>query len=165
MLFLTTGTHEPFDRLVKAVDDWAARRPDVEVFGQVAGGERQHYKPNNFPWVSSLSAGAFREKVEATEIIVGHAGMGSIISALSANKPILILPRRGHLHETRNDHQFATALKFQSKRGIYVALDEDELPEKLDAMTRTHSDKVEVESISPQADAQLISVIRNLIFA
>ena len=57
--------------------------------------------------------------------------MGSIITALEVGKPIVILPRREHLNETRNDHQLASANQFSSRPGIIVALDETQLAEKL----------------------------------
>ncbi len=62
------------------------------------------------------------------DVVIAHAGMGSIISAAEFGKPMVLLPRRGSLRETRNDHQIATAKWLRSKPGIFVADSEDELP-------------------------------------
>jgi len=163
MLFLTTGTHEPFDRLVKAIDDWAYRRSDVEVFGQIAVRDGRTYLPRNFPWVRSLTAIEYRQQVEKSYLLVAHAGMGSIIAAMTACRPIVLLPRRGHLNETRNDHQFATAMKLRSKRGIHVAMDETELHQKLDEAWQLRLVSEDVSRIAPFADDGLIRALEELI--
>ena len=44
MIFLTIGSHEPFDRLVRYVDEWCAERGrDDAVFGQIT--KRAEYIP------------------------------------------------------------------------------------------------------------------------
>jgi UDP-N-acetylglucosamine transferase subunit ALG13 len=130
VIFLTVGTHEPFDRLVRCVDEWCAKQVvDCEIFGQIT--KRAEYQPRHFKAVPSLDPVEYQKQFSAADFIVSHAGMGSIITALSVQKPIVILPRRGHLQETRNDHQFATAQRFKSRPGIFVAQDEAELPEIL----------------------------------
>ena len=130
MIFLTIGSHEPFDRLVQAVDHWAATVKGVEVFGQIT--DRGVYRPNNFEWTAYLDADKYRKACDRAEFLVAHAGMGSIITAMDLAKPIVIMPRRGHLHETRNDHQYATARQFRGKTGIFVADDETELAAEID---------------------------------
>lgn len=162
MVFLTTGTHEPFDRLVKAIDDWAGSRSDVEVFGQIAV-RAGSYTPRNFPWVERLSATKYRQQVEKTYMMVAHAGMGSIIAALTVHRPILVLPRRGYLNETRNDHQFATAQKFMAKTGVYVAMNETELLEQLDEAWHRRYALAVTEEIPRFADDQLIKALQGLV--
>ena len=163
MIFLTIGTHEPFDRLVKAVDDWAGTR-DAPVFGQITDPGPGGYTPKNFPWVGKMSPEAYEAKVAGASFLVAQAGMGSIITALTYGKPIVILPRRGALKETRNDHQFATAQRLGGKAGLFVALDEQALPAVLDdVLARAAS--VETAALAPHADAGLIAAVRGLIFA
>ncbi|NJM81639.1 MAG: hypothetical protein HC844_03355 [Tabrizicola sp.] len=125
MIFLTIGTHEPFDRLVKAVDEWCAVHPlGATVFGQITSPKADGYAPKNFEWISRLSPADYATRFAAADLIVSHAGMGSILTALHSGKPIVILPRRGHLRETRNDHQYTTAKMLGTRPGIHVALDE-----------------------------------------
>lgn len=132
MIFLTIGTHEPFDRLVRAVDQWCGDHPEAELFGQITDPGAAGYRPQHFPWVARLTPADYSDRFAQATLIVSHAGMGSIITALTSGKPIVILPRRGHLRETRNDHQFATARRFAGKPGIHVAETEAELPAALD---------------------------------
>ena len=69
----------------------------------------------------------FHARMLWADLIVSHAGMGSILTALQCGKPILVMPRLGRLHETRNDHQLATALRFKALAKVAVAEDEGEL--------------------------------------
>ncbi len=161
MIFLTIGTHEPFDRLVRCVDDWCgARGTETAVFGQIT--ERAEYSPKNFEAVASLSPTEYAQQFEAADCIVSHAGMGSIITALSRQKPIVILPRRGHLRETRNDHQFATMQRFRSWPGIHAAQDESELLDVLDRVA--DGGTATSAKISPFAEDQLIKAVRDFIY-
>src|SRR5579859_3180811 len=110
MIFVTVGAQMPFDRLVRTVDLWAGRKGRRDVFAQVGP---TALSPSNIAYEKFLDPASFRAKVEEASVIIAHAGMGSILTALEAGKPILILPRRGDLKETRNDHQVATAQRFQ----------------------------------------------------
>ena len=101
------------------------------------------------------SANASRERV----LIVAHAGMGSIITALEYGKPIIVLPRRGQLRETRNDHQFATAKHFSQQGRITAAFDERDLVEKLDHFEASSA----TNRVDLHASPRLISVIRDFI--
>ena len=47
--------------------------------------------------------------------------------------PIVVMPRRGALRETRNDHQIATAVALSAQGRVSVAMDETELAGVLDA--------------------------------
>ncbi|MHA6262885.1 glycosyltransferase [Arenibacterium sp. CAU 1754] len=165
MIFLTVGTHEPFDRLVQAVDDWCAATPGhPEVFGQITARADQNRLPRHFEYVERLTPVEFGARFARASLIVSHAGMGTIISALQAGKPIVVMPRRGHLGETRNDHQFATANKLAGRPGIHVAQDETRLVETIDAALSQISD-ANAPQISEFADAGFTSALREFIFA
>lgn len=162
MIFLTIGTHEPFDRLVRCVDEWCGMRGDnVNVFGQIT--DRAEYAPQHFQSVASLTPEDYAKQFEAAEFIVSHAGMGSIITALSKQKPIVVLPRRGHLRETRNDHQFATVQHFKDWPGIFAAEDEAGLVAHLDQIADGEAAKS--HKISPFADETLLNTLHDFIHA
>lgn len=113
------GSQTPFDRLIRAVDEWARDvGTAVEVVAQIGSGE---YEPKSIRWVRSLSPAEFRDHCSRARLVVAHAGMGSVLTAMEFGKPLLLLPRRGALRETRNDHQLATAKWLELKTGIWVA--------------------------------------------
>lgn len=134
MIFLTVGTQLPFDRLVAAVDAWAAGLGGAEVFGQISEPGPAGYRPKNFAWAADLDPGEFEARFRAASHVVGHAGMGTIIGALGQAKPLLIMPRRAHLGEQRNDHQLATARRFGTRPGILAAFEAEEVPGRIDAL-------------------------------
>ncbi len=119
----------PFDRLVRSVDEWAGAHGRHDVIAQIGPSS---YKPQYIEHSQFIDPIGFRRNIEQADAIVAHAGMGSIISAVELGKPILVMPRRGDLGETRNDHQIATAERFSSLRLVEVAADEHELRHKLD---------------------------------
>jgi UDP-N-acetylglucosamine transferase subunit ALG13 len=163
VIFLTVGTHEPFDRLVRAVDDWVAATGREDVFGQIAHQDQTGYHPTNFEWVAQLSPDDFRRRMQEAEFVVSHAGMGSIITALSLGTPIVVLPRRGHLRETRNDHQYATARQLAGRPGVAVAMTEHELPALLDAVLGARIADAAQQVLSPFAGPELIEAVRQFV--
>ena len=131
MIFLTVGTQLPFDRLVGAVDRWAATRPGADVVAQVGP---TALRPAAVAWERFLPPAECRERMRAADAIVAHAGMGTILSALELGTPIVVMPRAAALGEHRNDHQLATARRFAELGSVAVAFDEAELHARLDAL-------------------------------
>jgi UDP-N-acetylglucosamine transferase subunit ALG13 len=162
MIFLTVGTQEPFDRLVRAVDAWAATH-NIPVFGQLGRLTADSYRPANFPYESFISADEFQERLEDSRLMVGHAGMGSIISALTFGKPLLMMARRASLGEHRNEHQLATAARFTGRPGIHVAGAEDEIGVLIDRLLVDDPRTPGGTQLTPHASPELIGAIRDFI--
>ena len=99
--------------------------------------------------------------MESASLVVAHAGMGSIITALELGKQIIVMPRRAELGEHRNDHQVASARRFAQQGRIVVALDETELVERLDQVGCAET----AERLSGQASSHLMDTIRTFIDA
>ena len=159
MIFVTVGAQMPFDRLVEAVDRWAGQQGGQgrsDVFAQTGDGA---YRPRHIEHVRQMEPHAFRAKMIAADFIVAHAGMGSILTALELGKPILVMPRRGDLMETRNDHQVATASKLSAFGRVAVAMDEHELAGRLQQMGQIKP----AEQIGPYASPSLLRALRNYI--
>lgn len=109
MIFVTVGTQLPFERLLETVDAWAAEHPDQEVFAQVG---QTKYKPSHFRTTISMSPTDYDDWLSRADIIIGHVGMGTIISGVKHAKPLVLMPRHAAKGEHRNDHQLATAKQF-----------------------------------------------------
>lgn len=124
MIFVTVGTQLSFDRLVAAVDKWSLNNPTVKVFAQVGP---TNYAPQHIEFADFVAPDIADGLFKQASLIVSHAGMGSILTALKYRKPILIMPRLANLGEHRNDHQLATAKWLGSTPGITVAKDELEV--------------------------------------
>jgi UDP-N-acetylglucosamine transferase subunit ALG13 len=116
--------------LVQAMDEWASINPEVNVLAQT--GSDPEYRPATLQCFVSVPPRRYAELVSRCELLVAHAGMGSVLTALEHGKPMILMPRRGALHETRNDHQVSTLRWLQDKPGIYAAEDEIDLKAALD---------------------------------
>lgn len=123
MIFVATGTQFPFDRLVRMVDDLA------DGLGEeiVAQAMPDKYTPRNFTLQARIPARQFEQYVEQSRVVVAHAGMGIIITAMRLGKPVLVLPRLARLGEHRNEHQTSTANHLQQMGLVTVITDGEEL--------------------------------------
>lgn len=156
MIFVTVGTQFPFDRLVKAVDEWAGKAGRGDVFAQVGPSQYSPHSIQKKPFISPVD---FAKCTAEAALIVSHAGMGSILTAMEVGKPIIVMPRLASLGEHRNDHQLSTAIRFREIGSINVAMNERELIELLD-VSMAFDRK---EKISPYASSELISCISRFI--
>lgn len=123
MIFLTVGTQLPFDRLISAVDDIASTL-SFDIFGQIGVGG---IKPKNFQYSENLHPSEFDQKFRSANLIVAHAGIGTILTAKKYRKPLILFPRIARLGEHRNDHQAATCDQVTGTTGIYIATDANSL--------------------------------------
>ena len=117
MIFVTVGSQMPFDRLIRTVDDWAGRRQTPRLFAQIAGGD---YVPRHMQWQRFISPAEYRRRIFESELIIAHAGMGTVLTALEFGRPLLVMPRRGGFGETRNDHQVAASSAIASHASVQL---------------------------------------------
>ncbi len=151
----------PFRRLVQTMDEWAAQNPDVEVMAQV--GNDTGFSPIALTCVKSLSPQRYAELVRSCELLVAHAGMGSVLAGLEHGKPMLLMPRRGALNETRNDHQAATLRWLRDKPGIYAVDDAAALSAALNAWRAQGLTPPPRASDPPEALNELVAALRAFI--
>jgi UDP-N-acetylglucosamine transferase subunit ALG13 len=141
VILASVGTQLPFPRLIRALDTIAGAQ-SLEIVAQTAEKcawahhitVREHVAPVEFELL-----------VRRATCLVGHAGIGTVLTAKRHAKPLIIFPRQASLGEHRNDHQLATARELQNRRGIYVAWDENDLRRLLlaRAMVAPHSETSE----------------------
>jgi len=103
LIFVTVGGQKPFDRLIECVDHWAADRvlPSDAVLAQIGKGATV---PSYIESVLSLAPAEYRKCVERSRLIIAHAGMGLILTAVDASKPILVMPRIARYGEQARRH-------------------------------------------------------------
>jgi UDP-N-acetylglucosamine transferase subunit ALG13 len=158
VILVTIGSLFPFDRLIRLVDELATSWPKEDCFAQIGDGK---YEPAHMRFARMLSASEFADAVRTSRLIIAHAGMGSVITAMEANKPIVILPRRMEFEEHTTDHQMATARWLSGRRGVYVALDDADLGRAIDeALGMNIAGQDELSSSAP---VEFLTKIRNYI--
>jgi UDP-N-acetylglucosamine transferase subunit ALG13 len=159
VIFVTIGSMFPFDRLIRAMDGWAAAHPEAELLAQIGAGA---YRPARMPWVRRLDQADFARTVAGARLVVAHAGMGSVITASEHGKPIVMLPRFQARGEHTTDHQVATANWLRDKPGVYVADDDDELAPRIAAALAAGPPPAPI--FAAEAPSEFIARIRQCIF-
>ncbi|WP_374692420.1 glycosyltransferase [Accumulibacter sp.] len=156
MIFVTVGSQMPFDRLILSTDRWLRAHPSAKVVAQIGDSK---LGPMAMETCRILPPKQFTALLSEAEIVVSHAGMGTIITAAEFHKPLVLLARRGSLRETRNDHQVATANRLRGKPGIFVAESESEIPDAISCALRS---KAAFDSV-PTSRNVMVDRLRDLI--
>lgn len=130
---VTLGTERfPFTRAVEAIA--AGLPPQVEVTWQLGHtpapeglvGERYDFMP-----YSDLGS-----RIAAADVVIAHAGVGSILACLRAGHRPIVYARRPDLGEHVDDHQLQLTAELQSA-GVVISADEGPLSRLLtDAASR-----------------------------
>ena len=159
MIFVTVGNDfRGFDRLLKKIDEIAPRIPSDIV---VQRGYSKYLSKNTkcFPFVSMDKA---IEYIRESELVVSHAGIGTIILCREYGVPLLILPRRKSHGEHMNDHQLEIAKALEERRdeNIHVVYDEEQLGEAILKILRKGRRNIPAENAGK---ANLIKTIKEFI--
>ncbi len=155
MIFATVGTQLHFDRMMLLLENWA-RESDADVFCQTGPTSITFEKCDHIEFVTPAD---YEKMMSRCDVLVAHAGIGSILSAMKYSKPIIIFPRKASLGEHRNEHQLATAKQFEGKRGVYVAYTSKELLDLLNC----HKTLLTGETLPNYASSSLINCLKNFI--
>lgn len=161
MIFMTVGTILPFDRLTKALDDWAAAQSTgAQIFAQIGDLRADSYRPKAFEWTERVTPTDFRARVAAADLTLTHAGIGTIVTALTLGTPVLMMPRRAALGEHVNDHQLETVKHFADRPGVTLAMDVEDLAPRLENLLGGSGP---VPTLGQDAQDSLIAAIRTVI--
>lgn len=140
-ILITIGTTK-FDTLIEYLDtnlDYAKK----EVLFQIANGM---YEPKNFPFIRFTDQ--IVEKYIDSDLIITHAGCGSILSLLELNKKIIIVPNMDRLDKHQLDianfmHENKYAISCLEFNDILTAIKNIELTNfrlyKKNSFNQTHS--------------------------
>lgn len=158
MIFVTTGTQAPFNRLILAMDEIAESLGE-EVIAQASGVD---FPVKNLKIVEFLNPTEYKKIFKESKLVISHAGMGTIISALKDKKPILIVPRVAALGEHRNEHQFATAKKIEELGYMPVVYDMYDLKDKVISLM-DDADHYVMHAMGELASVSLIQSLNDFI--
>jgi UDP-N-acetylglucosamine transferase subunit ALG13 len=118
VIFVTVGTlHFPFDRLLRALDD-LPNGEELVVQCRAPG-----VLPARARAVVDLPYEELAALMREARIVVSHAGVGSILTALENGKRPVVVPRLVRYGEAVDDHQLAFARRLA--QGGLVTLVED----------------------------------------
>ncbi|MBQ1508700.1 MAG: hypothetical protein IIZ47_04700 [Erysipelotrichaceae bacterium] len=124
MIFVTLGTQDkPFTRLLKRIEE--ADLPEKIV---VQAGYTD-FSSAKMDVRKYIEKDEFSKLLEEADLVICHAGVGTIMESLKKKKKIIVSPRLAKYGEHQNDHQLEIADTF-SKQGYLLELkEEDDLKE------------------------------------
>lgn len=135
-LFVALGTQKfPFDRLVKAING-LIESGDYKPEEIVLQSMRNDVKPlcTN---LGIIPHDQFNKWMSEAEVVIVHAGVNSILSCMSMNKPFIIVPRNKKFGEHVDYHQFEIARLMETKFNVLVLRDVKDLKNKIEE-AKTH---------------------------
>lgn len=160
-VFAIAGTQLPFPRLMMALNDWAARRCDAAVLAQTG---RDHARYSHLSAVDFIDQRRFDACLAEADLVVAHAGMGTILSCAELGKPLVVMPRLASQAEHRNDHQADTARRMAHLSNVTVAGDAAELAAALDRLAETRATPGLRDRGSETAAQELVLALRGFIW-
>jgi len=110
----------PFDR---AVDRILALLPDAEITWQVGVTDHVHNGEQLQRW---LPPADLRRAMHEADVVIAHAGVGTVLAALGEGKVPVVLPRLEAQREHVDDHQVEVAAMLD-RRSLVVSVDPGEL--------------------------------------
>ncbi len=118
MIFVTVGgSSHDFSRLIKKVDEIKPNL-DEKIIMQIGDTK---YKPNHTRFFRYTSNAKINDLYKKSRLIIGHAGIGTIITAYSYDKPMIIVPRQKKYNEHYDNHQLEISKKLEKENiGVVV---------------------------------------------
>jgi len=125
---VTVGSHyQGFDRLIQKMDEIAGKI-DEKVIMQIGNTK---YKPVNVEYFEFAEYSKIQKLNSDARIVVSHAGVGSILTALEQKTHLLIVPRLKKYDEVVDDHQLQIAKELSENPNVTVVNDVEDLEESL----------------------------------
>ena len=109
-----------------------------------------------------LTPAEYADIFSKATLIISHAGMGTILTALTQGKQLCILPRQAKYGEHRNDHQIATMENLKNYPGLHKARDVVELKRCINKAVHTDV-PYQAEAIGPFANRAFTDELRKFI--
>jgi len=129
MIFVTVGTAEKgieFERLVREMDRVAA---DLAEDVLIQRGTVE-YEPVHARHVRFVRFDEALRLFEQADLVVGHCGAGTLLTAILFRKPLILVPRRAGTGELdTDDHQMQLARQIGEMPGVRVVWEIERLGE------------------------------------
>jgi len=131
MVFVLLGTNDkPFNRLLEAIEKQIVKGNIKDKVIVQTGFTK--FKSDNMELLDLIPNEDYLKIIDKADFIIAHAGVGSILDGLRANKKVIAAPRLKEYGEHVNDHQLEILDEFEKKGYVLALRDFD----KLDAVLK-----------------------------
>lgn len=156
MILVLLGTqNNDFTRLLKAVQDNIDKKIINEEVVVQAGFTKFHSKDMKI--FSLIDKSELAKLQEQANLIITHAGVGSIVSSIAKGKKVIVVPRLKRYGEHVNSHQIQIARKFKQQGYVKYVLNVKKLGKVIKSMDSFCPKKYEKQ------ESNVISIIENYI--
>ena len=156
MIFVVLGTQKfQLNRLLQKLDEYVEQGLLTdEIYAQIGNST---YKPRHYAYKEFMDKKEFDATIAKADLVIAHSGVGTIITAIHAKKPVVVFPRLAKYKEHVDDHQLDIARAFEMKKYVLCCYENDDLLEKINKCKSFHFD----EYVSQQK--QIIGIIKNFL--
>jgi UDP-N-acetylglucosamine transferase subunit ALG13 len=156
MIFVVLGTQKfQLNRLLRQLDDYVSQGLiDDDIYAQIGNST---YLPKRYPYKQFMDKSEFDATIAKADVVIAHSGVGTIITAIHAGKPVIVYPRLSKYKEHVDDHQLDIAKAFEKKKYVLCCYEDDSLIEKIKKCREYHFD----EYVSQQK--QIVGIIKNFL--
>lgn len=128
MIFVILGTQDkPFTRLLKKIESLKKDGNIKEDIIIQAGYTK--YESDCMKIFDYMPIDEFNNNIKKADLIITHAGAGSILSSLKENKKVIAVPRLSKYGEHTNDHQIQITEELSNEGYILGCQDLNKLKE------------------------------------
>jgi beta-1,4-N-acetylglucosaminyltransferase len=133
LIFVTVGMHyQGFERLIRKMDEIAPVLNE-EVVMQIGSTK---YAPKNSQAFEFLDNAKMYEYYNKSSLIISHGGAGTILEALAAQKPLIVVPRLKRYGEVIDDQQDELASALSEKGLAAIVYDVEKLTSTISQMRK-----------------------------
>lgn len=127
-ILITIGSmsEKKFTRLFNIIEELCEEKilDGKEIIAQVGF---DNYESKYFQTFDMIADEEFKKIIDESDLIISHAGTGTVISSLKKSKKVIIFPRMEKYDEHYDDHQLELCQLFSSKNYVMCAKNKKEL--------------------------------------
>lgn len=127
-VLVTIGSmsEKKFTRLFKMIDELCEEGvlDGDQVTAQVGF---DNYKSQYYKCFDMIADDDFKDLIDKADLIISHAGTGTVTSCIKKGKKVIIVPRMAEYDEHYDDHQLELADTFSTKKYVLQARNIEEL--------------------------------------
>ena len=152
MIFVTVGNAtQNFRRLLDAVDKLAGQGQFKGESVFIQSGNNPGFEPLHCEHKPFLSMKEFEQCIEKANLIICHAGCGTLLHTLRVGKVPVVMPRLKKYGEHINDHQIQLVEALVGEGRILAAFEPEDLPKAI-AEARRQQTAIVSTQLSPMLD-------------
>lgn len=155
MIFVTVGNAtQGFRRLLDAISKLAEQGVFDEETVVIQSGSNPGFQSSHCEQTDFLPMDRFGEMIREADLVISHAGAGTLLHVLQAGKVPVVMPRFKRYGEHVDDHQVELVKTLASKGRVVPAYEPEDLPEAIAEAWRRSAHQV------PSPPSRMITLVR-----